>query len=150
MAITFQEELIENLVEELKPLLQEHWKELANHQDDRPLDPDFDAYILINRRQVIRFITVRDNEKLIGYASFLISNHLHYRSWKYAVSDVYYLSLEYRKTNVGVQFFQNIETWLKDIGVNSITVQDKVNHAHTSFFERLGFTHVEQVYEKVI
>jgi GNAT superfamily N-acetyltransferase len=147
--IKYQEEQIEDILEEMKPMLVKHWEELANYKDIRPLDVDWDNYIDLNRALYIRVFTVRDNNKLIGYASFYISNNLHYKFWRHASNDVYYLDPAYRKTGLGIKMFEEIESWLKDMGVKSIVVMDKVDHSHEKFFKHMNYNLIEQNYEKV-
>lgn len=150
MGISYQEEKLSDCLEEMKPMLQKHWEELANHKDIRPLDPDYQMYLAMNDMQIIRVFTVRSDEKLIGYSIWIVHNNLHYKTWIYAVSDIYWLEPEHRKTGVSFDFFFKTEDWLKTLGVKSITVQDKLTHKHNSFFNRLGYTAIEQNYEKVI
>lgn len=149
MGITYQEEKIADLLEELKPLLKLHWEELANHKDIRPLDPDYPMYMAMNDMEILRMFTVRENSKLIGYSTWIIAKNLHYKTWLYAVADIYWLNPEYRKTGISFDFFFHIEDWLKGLGVKSITVQDKINHSNEKFFNRLGYSPIEQNYEKV-
>lgn len=147
MDISFQEEKIIDLREEIEPLLIKHWEELANNKDTRPLDVDFDLYIKLNEDGFIKVFTARIEGELIGYASFFIANNLHYKTWKYATADVYYLDPAYRKQGLGFIFFKEIKEWLKYLEVKSVTVQDKLNHSHRDFFIKIGFTPVEQLYE---
>lgn len=146
----YQEEQIEDFRDEIAPILQKHWEELANNKDIRVLDVDMDAYVTLNRLGNIRVLTVRDDGKLIGYASFVIGNNLHYKTWKYAISDVYYLDPAYRKTGMGLSMFTEVERWLKGLGVKSVTVQDKIDHSNAGFFAKLDFKLIENVYEKVL
>lgn len=147
--IKCQEEQFGTLLTEIKPLFKQHWEELANNKDIRALDPDYDAYIQLNNMGIIRIFTVRDDDRLIGYAFFLVAKNLHYKTWKYAVSDIYYLLPEFRKTEVSTRMFTEMETWLRFMGVKSVTIQDKINHSHTNFFVKLGFKPIEQLYEKI-
>jgi len=148
--ITYQEEKFSDLKEEITPMLKAHWEELANHKDIRPLDVDWAMYQLMTDNGLLKTYTVRDDNKLIGYSNWIITNTLHYKSWKYAVADVYYLDPEYRKSGTSYDFFFRIQDYLKALEVKSITVQDKLTHPHNNFFNRLGFTPVEQLYEKVL
>lgn len=150
MSIVCQEETFDSIKDEVKSLLETHWKELANHQDTRPLDVDWDSYSLMNLMNAIRIFTVRDDAKLIGYFSFYIANNPHYKTWKYASSDVYYLDPAYRKTGTALIMFEEMQAWLKSLGVKSITLQEKIQHSHEKFFTALGFSLVEKVYEKVL
>lgn len=150
LKISYQEDKLSDILEEMKPMLKKHWEELANNKDIRDLDPDYPMYLAMNDMDILKIYTVKEDGKLIGYSIWIIANHLHYKTWKYAVSDVYYLGPEYRKTGISFDFFFHIEDWLKSLGVKSCTVQDKVNHSHGTFFNRVGFNLVENVYEKVI
>lgn len=123
---------------------------MANYQEQRPLDPDYDQYIVLNDLGSIRMFTAREDGKLIAYAVFYIANNLHYKTWKYASSDIYYLDPEYRNKGLGKTFFEETEAWLKSLGVNNIVVQDKTHHSHEKFFKYLGYNVIEQVYEKLI
>jgi len=145
----FQEEKLEDILEEMKPLLVKHWEELANYKDIRPLDVDYDKYVMLNRIGYIRVFTVRDEGKLIGYASFYISANLHYQTWNHAAVDVYYLDPDYRLTGLGIKMFEEIEAWLKSMNVKSAVVMDKVHHSHEKFFLKMGYLPIEQNYEKV-
>lgn len=150
MGITYQEEKLKGILEELKPMLVLHWEELANNKDKRPLDPDYLMYEALNDLEVIRIFTVRSEEKLIGYSFWIIAKHLHYKTWQYALSDIYWLHPDHRKTGVSFDFFSKTEDWLKSLGVNSINIQDKLNHSHAKFFDKLGYAPIEQNYEKII
>lgn len=151
MSITYQEEPIYKVFHEAKKLLEDHWHEVANHQDTRPLDIDETTYQMLNRLGYIKVFTARDNDKIIGYASFTISNHLHYKTWKMAVNDVYYVDPAHRgKDGIAKDFFTTIESWLKDQGVRSVTYMDKTQKSHEKFFTGLDYKVIEQVYEKVL
>lgn len=148
--ITFKEERVVDFLNDSQELLVEHWMEIANHKDERPLDPDFQKYVQLNDLGVLHLFTARDEGKLVGYIVFIVNQHAHYKSWKYAVSDVYYVSKEHRNKGTGFFLFTEAEMWLKDMGVNAITVQEKINFPHKGMFEHIGFKHVENLYEKVI
>jgi GNAT superfamily N-acetyltransferase len=148
--ITYQEEQFEDIVEDIKPILEVHWNELANNKDIRYLDVDYDGYIKLNRIGSWKVFTVRDDDKLIGYSSFLIAHNLHYKDWKFASNDVYYLQKEYRKKGIGYKMFKETERWLKDQGVKSVVVQEKIDHPHSVLFDDLGFVLIERNYEKVL
>lgn len=148
--MTFQEEKIADLREEIEPILEEHWEELANYQDVRDLDIDWDNYYKLNDLGFIKAYTVRVGGQLVGYAAWFIANHLHYKTWKCAKNDIYYLHKDYRQTGLGGQFFLETEAWLKEQGVQLIVLQDKVNHSREKFLTRLGYTVTERNYEKII
>ncbi len=146
----YKEELMEDILEEVKPLLEKHWEELANHKDSRPLNPDFEGYINLNKAGAVRIFTARVDDKLVGYICYAISHNLHYKDWKYAVCDVYFVDPNYRKSSIGVEMFVEAEKWLKEMGIQSTTAHVKVTHPHDELFQYLGYTLVERHYEKVL
>lgn len=148
--LIFQEEKIRDILEEMKPMLQLHWEELANNKDVRPLNPDYDRYTQLNNLDYIRLFTVRSLGRLVGYSTWYVSYNLHYKDWMYASNDVYYLDPGYRNKGNGHIMFQETEKWLKSMGVKNVVVQDKLHQSHESFFVKLGFTPIEQNYEKII
>ncbi len=148
--ITYQEELVENLIEELKPLLVKHWDELANHKDTRPLNPSFDYYIRLSQAGKFKIITARDADRLIGYVCYVIAPNPHYIDWLYAVCDVYFIDPEYRYQGVGADLFKYAEEFLKMLGVKSTTAHVKVNHPHDALFTSAGYVLVERHFEKVL
>ncbi len=148
--ITYHEENLRSVIAEAKPLLMKHWEEIANHKDTRPLNPDFEKYFLLNDQGIIRIFTVRYQGQLVGYASFVISENLHYKDWKYASCDIYYLAPELRKIGIGTEMFTKIEEWLKTVGVISVIVHEKTNHLHSELFKSLDYKHTENIYEKVL
>jgi GNAT superfamily N-acetyltransferase len=149
LSISYQEEKIADALEEMKPMLLKHWEELANYKDVRPLDVHYERYIQLNELGFMRMFTVRDGDKLVGYATFYLSHNLHYKNWFHAINDVYYLDPDYRLTGIGIKFFEEIEEWLKSLGIRSAVVMDKINHSHEKFFKRMGYQPIEQNYEKV-
>ncbi len=147
----YQEEKISDTLEELKPMLIKHWEELANNKDVRPLDPDYDTYITLNEAGLVRLFTARDDSnRLVGYFIFVVCNNLHYKTWKHANVDIYYIDPEYRNLGSGSEMVNEVEKWLKSLGVQFITMMDKTHKSHQSFFTRLGYKMVEQNYEKLI
>lgn len=149
--ITYKEEwFTDKLISEIDPILKDHWKELANNQEIRPLDPDYPKYKMMSQMNILKVFCVRDEGKLIGYAAFFVGNHPHYKNWKFAIADVYYLLPQYRKLGVGQEMFVQIENWLKGLGAKIVHIQDKINHSHEKLFTSLGYTVVEKIYEKVL
>ena len=150
MIFCFQEEKFQDVYKEAEPILLIHWKELANNQDIRPLDPDYERYCKLQDKGILNIFTARVDSKLVAYSSFIIANHLHYKTWKMALNDIYYVDPTYRKQGLGLAFFKNMEQWLKDKNVNQVNLQDKVKQPHKEMFEALGFTHTENNYEKIL
>ncbi len=146
----YQEARVEDVLEEIKPLLLKHWEELANHKEDRVLNPDLDLYIALNKTGAFKLFTVRDGGKLVGYTCYMVYPNPHYKQWLYAVCDVYYVDPEARKQGIGKDLFSFSERALKEYGIKSITSHVKVTHPHDELFLSLDYNLVERHYEKVL
>lgn len=147
----YQEEKIADILTELAPILEMHWEELANNKEVRMLNVAYDTYIKLNELGLIRIFTARDDYNLlVGYFCFCIAPNLHYQHWLHADVDVYYIHPEYRTGGVGSEMVGKVEEWLKSLGVNMVSMMDKIHHSHEKFFTRLGYKQVERIYEKIL
>lgn len=148
--ITYQEEALADCLEEMKPLLESHWEEIAIHKEVVKLDPDYDKYLLLDNMGMLHVLTVRDEGVLIGYFISFIQPHMHYKSTIYAVNDILYLDKEYRKGLTGYKMFKRAEELLTEIGVDVIVIHSKVNKDFKSLMDKLGFNMVENTYSKFV
>lgn len=145
----FQEEKFLFGIKEAIPLLHAHWKEIALHQDKRPLDPNFKGYKELEDLGLLRIYTAR-TDKLEGYAIFFIHPSLHYQTWIEAHNDIYYLRPEERKGTMALKFFKFCEAELIKLNVNAIYYPDKIRTTKDKLFQRLGYHAMETKYEKVL
>lgn len=148
--ITYQEEYFEDVIDEIKPLLERHWEEIALNKDKIPLDPDYEAYRKLSDAGAIHYTTVRDDGKLIGYAIYFLIGNLHYSSLAIAESDIFWLAPEYRKGSVGIRLIKAAEKFLVELGVNHIINKVKLHYDVGSLFESLGYKPFERLYSKHI
>lgn len=148
--MNFQEEKLKDIIEEIKPLLDKHWDEVALNKELRPLDIDYDTYFILNDVGLSRIFTARDEGKLVGYFWFVVAPNLHFKTWKVAQVDWYFVDPECRGTGLGSMLVTEAEKWLKTLGVNSVVTMDRVHRSHKNFFTRLGYTEIEHFYEKLI
>lgn len=138
--ITYQREHVLQVLPELKPLLEDHYKELALDQDKIPLDPDWAEYDRLEKLLRYHFYTVRDQGQLIGYYGCIIGGHLHYLSTPHAITDLFWINPAYRKLGIGREFFENIEFLLRQFSIKKVVCGAKAVANHQKFFESLGWT----------
>lgn len=136
-------------VEELKELFPLHYEELCVTKDF-PLSPDYDAYKRLADAGMLRCITVRADEEVIGYAIFIIQPHLHYMTCKTAFEDIYYIRPDFRKGRVGIRLFKYAEEVLKGIGVNRIIMHTKIHMDNSKLFEYLGYKWTDKLFTKIL
>lgn len=148
--ITFQEEYLADCLEEMKPLFDTHWDEIALHKDKIKLNPDYDKYLLLDSMGMLHVMTARDDDKIIGYFVSFIQPHMHYQDHTFAINDILYIHPDYRKGSMGYKLFKNAEASLKEIGVHVLMIHAKVQHDFKPLMDKLGFDRIEYNYSKYI
>lgn len=123
--IKFAVESYAQIIDEIKPMLPEHWAELAVHKDI-PLDPDYDFYERANAVGMLVFMTVRKAGVLIGYAIWVVKKHPHYRAHTWALNDIVWLHPEHRGLRTGRAFANFWEEALRLRNVAVIHVDTKI------------------------
>ena len=136
-------------IEELKVIIPAHYDELCVTKDF-PLAPDYEAYGKLYVAGMLRCITARDVDGLVGYAIFIVSPHLHYRTCKTAFEDIYFLKKEHRLGRTGIRLFQFAEEALRADGVHRIIMHTKIHLDNSRLFEYLGYKHTDKLYTKIL
>lgn len=126
--ITFGLEPYASVIDDIRPLLAEHWRELAMYQDSIPLEPDFDKYRLLCDAGVLKIYTARDDGDLIAYSIYVITQrHMHYLH-RWAINDIVFVKPEHRNFGVGTGLYEFLETDLARGGPIVITTETKADH----------------------
>lgn len=125
---TVQRESLSTCLEEAKPLLLQHWEEIAvNH--DIPLNPDYRFYHSLEAAGILRVYTIRCAEGvLVGYAVYFLRRHIHYSDHTWAIADIIMVRPEHRNAGLGFRLFDFIERDLRDAGATVIHTTSKVDH----------------------
>lgn len=139
-----------NLRDEMLPLLDRHWREIALNHADVPLDIDHERYDALDEGGALHIVTVRRDGVLIGYHVAIISPHLHYASTLHGITDVFYVAPECREGFTGIRLFQRVEKEMRALGVKKLFTGTKVHLDLSRLFERLGYHRVEYLYAKIL
>lgn len=124
--IRYTHEKFEDVIEELQPMLHQHWNEIPTLDFDIKLAPQYEIYQLSQDNDQLVIITAREDQtnKLQGYIVVFIQEPLHHRSVKEANVDIVFLAPECRGKGVGKLLFIETENYLKEYyGVNQIRVE---------------------------
>lgn len=158
-------ETLSQCLPDIKPLLEEHWKELAKNQDVVKLSPRWETYDLLEKSGALRMYVVRnDGGEMAGYAGFLLHKHLHYEDHLWAVSDLFFVRSIFRRKwwkrfilwgakpkGAGTVLFEAVEADLRASGASVINVSFKIsNPAAGKMLAKLGYGPIELVYSKLI
>jgi GNAT superfamily N-acetyltransferase len=144
---THQTERVSELWDEMYPLLEAHWEEIA-HYKDIPLEPDVTAYAALEEAGALRCYTVRDADKLIGYAVFFVRRGMHYSGSLQAIQDVLFLLPEYRRGGTGPRLIRYSERQLAAEGVQAVYHHCKITNRVGGLLVRLGYELIDEVYGK--
>lgn len=128
---SFARESYAQAADAVRPLLEEHWRELATYSDV-PLDPDWGLYQKAYEAGNLRIFTARLNGVLVGYAVYFVRYHHHYASTLWAMSDVILVRKEHRSLGVGNSLFALVEESLREEGVGVIQTTAKLAHPELS------------------
>lgn len=135
-ALFLKEPLTDGLIEEISPLLQEHYEEVA-HYRDIPLAPDWTVYREMYRSGRFRIFTIRDQDRaLIGYSAFFVYINPHY-SCLQAVNDVIFIRKDRR--GGGKNFILWCDERLREEGVRVVYHHVKAAHDWTPMLKRMGY-----------
>lgn len=146
--ISFQiEDFSKELFDEVYPLLEKHYHEVAHFQDI-PLNPDFDAYMGAHNNDLVRFFTARRNGELVGYCIFFVKTNAHYKDSLQAQQDVLFIDPSIRKTGVGFFFLQYCDENLRKEGVQAVYHHMKAGLPFNKLLESLNYELVDLIYAR--
>ena len=140
------EALTPELLAEMLPLLEAHWREVGHFQDI-PLEVDEEAYLNAEASGTLRCFTARVGlGALVGYAVFFVRGNPHYKSSRQAVQDVLFLHKSARGN--GAQFVAWCDHRLVEEGTEVVYHHVKAAHDFGVMLERQGYELVDKVYAK--
>lgn len=148
--IKFDKEKYQDVIEEMKPYLHDHYLEVAMYQDHIDLDPNYEAYEKAQDSGMLYMYTMRDEGKLVGYNVFFVQTHPHYSMNFFAMNDIVYIEPSHRHDVATLEFFQYCEEDLKKDGVHVISYHMKVMKTFEALMELLDMDHAEHMYTKYI
>jgi GNAT superfamily N-acetyltransferase len=144
--ITVQAEAFRPFLDEVKPMLHEHWQELALDQEKVPLDPQYDEYLRRDAAGMALAVTVREEGVLVGYFVGFIAPGLHYRTCLTLTMDIFWVHPKARGAGAGFVLFKEVERKARERGVKRMFVGSKLHKDASWLFEKLGYVEVERYY----
>lgn len=143
----FAHESYVNVKNEIKPLIQEHWKEIALHKGDIKLEPNWNTYSRLAGQGALRVYTARKSGELVGYFVCIVMPSLHYMRHLFANNDILFLKKSERKGTAGIRLIKFAIEELKKDGVTLINVNVKKKQDFGKVLEHLDFEHVEDLWQ---
>jgi hypothetical protein len=173
MMITYQPETLDQVRNEIEPLLQAHYLEITTNKAIKPLDVDWERYETLDETGMLRIFTARQGMEmqravdgsdvlnkdgtvftrpghLIGYFISFVMAGLHYQQTIMALNDVFYVTPEHRRDMVGFKLMKQGALDLKNLGADILTIHMKTDYPFRKILIRQGFALAEENWEKVL
>jgi hypothetical protein len=148
--ITAQIEPWSTFVQEVQPLFQAHWEELALNKDKVPLSPQYNLYASREAAGELLVVTLRKAGRLVGYFTGIIAPGLHYSTCLTLTMDIFWTHPDIRGGFASVKLFRAVEKEAKRRKVQRIFYGSKLHRDSSRLFEFLDMTPVEVYYSKWI
>ncbi len=149
MDVIYNQEKWSNIKHEMIPLVSLHWEE-CNKSGKEPFDLDEKQYDNLCSTGNFIIITARYKEKLIGYVASLIFPNINLKNVLTSFEMGWYVSLEFRKTRVGVLLRSKTEAALKDLNVKIMDAAIPCDGRLDKLMNNLGWSKSEVHYKKYI
>lgn len=146
--IAFARERVRDLWDELLPLMAAHLAERDTAGDLPPLDVDQVQYEVLDALGKHRAFTARADGELVGYASFVVSSHLHHRTDVRAVHDALYVKPDYRGGMGGAALIAYADRMLRAEGIGTVHQVAAAGSPLGRALECLGHRPYETTYVK--
>lgn len=141
--VVYNQEKFADIYEEMKPLLEKHYHEIAHYQDIK-LNPDFEQYCMLEKIGMLKTYTARFEGELIGYSLFFVKKNIHYKDSLQAVQDVIYIDKTRR--GFGRVFIDWCDSKLRDYGVQVVYHHVKQEHNFGPMLEKMGYKLIDLIY----
>ena len=146
----FTIEKVADFKDEIQPLLEMHWEQIALNKDKIKLNPAWDQYITLNENGVLFAYIARDKGILVGYFIVIVMDSLHYVDHKFATCDIIFVHPDHRKGMVGYKLIRFAEEHLKKLGVSCIHINTKIHAPFDKLLEKMQYNCIERIFSKYI
>jgi len=148
--VKYQIESFTECLEELQDLFEIHYQEIGNDPKNIRLNPDYDTYFHLEDIGQLHLVTVRDDDKIVGYYLSVINPLLHFKHILNAYNDAIFICKDYRKGSIAYKMIRFAIEDLEGLGVNQITLHTKIKQPFDKLCEKLGMTCIERHYTKTL
>lgn len=147
----FQVERWSDVLPELVPMFQLLWDDVGLDKDRFTAKHDDAKYTALDKAGMLEVVTARNDGRLVGFFVTLLTPNPHYAdAGLMAYTDMYYLSPEYRKGNVGLRLFSFVEECWRKKNVVKAYSSHKLHRDRSAMFRILGWNPTDLIYTKVL
>ena len=134
---------------ELQALAEREYEEVGQKDLDR-LSVDWARYCELDAAKKLATFIAKKDGVIVGYAAFVVQNHIHYQDALVAANSAVYVAPEVRAGRVVLKLLRFAEMGLKAQGVKKIYYHVKREKDFGRLLDHLGYQDVERMYAKVV
>ena len=150
--ITYQIEPISKLIEDgIGNMASSHYEEVRTPSDFSQFDPDWEEYNRLEETDMLRFISVRDEGKLIGYSSIIVIKNPHCKGTYNAIIQDLYVIPERRKSMISFKLMRFVLSIISMLNVKQTMIFEPRTTSIKDigrFYKYFGFNESETVWLK--
>jgi len=146
---TYQQEFMATADrEEAEALMRADWEEINSPAKGDKFEIDWETYLQLESMGILKVFTARDDGRLVGYFSVILSAVLHNKGSVQAVGDAFYVHKDFRKGFVGIKLFKFVESCLLEDGHRGLVVASTEAYPLDRLLTRMGYVKAETQYYK--
>jgi GNAT superfamily N-acetyltransferase len=129
-------------------LVRDYYTRTIASRGMRPLAFKWETYKDLERRGECKLFVAREDERLIGFALYVMQHHLHHADQYVAHCTMIGVRPEFRNKGIGRSLIQFAEEWLRNYGITHMVHHHRLIYNVTPLFESMGFKPEELGYVK--
>lgn len=123
------------------------WDECGLDKDTFNYDPDFARYGRMEEANILKFLAVRDEGELVGYASVIITQNLHDRNVSVGIVQDVFIAPERRAGGTADKLMDTLESQLMSIKCQHLSIAAR-NPVALRWLKRKGYNSHEWICTK--
>ena len=137
------------LYAEMEEMVVDHAEDTDNLCGSLP-EPDIEIHLKMQEMGILKFFTLRDKGKLVGYIFYSVMPNIQFKRVVVASQMGLFVDREYRRTLGAFSLISDSEYILKTFGINAIIQHTNIKHDIGRLYESKGYELYDKCYIKVI
>jgi|TARA_R110002020_G_scaffold364_7_gene1898 hypothetical protein len=143
-----REYLAEDTYAEIKPLLEENFKEVDFDNKKVPLNQNIEFYYFLQDQDKLFCFICRYKGKMVGYIITMFDVHPHYQNNIFGQNLITYITPKHRKGLLAARFIRDHDKQLRDLNISVMTYHIRAERNFANLLKRQNYSLFETVYRK--
>lgn len=131
-------------------LFADHWDEIAKNKQVMILNPDWDAYRLLESQGKLLVLAAFIDGKMVGYSANIVARHLHYFDLVVCNNDILFVHKDHRASPIGLRLIKETEKMAKQAGAQMMLWHAKERTALDKIMPKLKYKVQDIIYSKEV